>query len=69
MALQQIKVGDLVKARPMDNPAWRGGITEDYGVVLNYYEDVDATVHLEVQWPNRKEWRTPFELELVNESR
>jgi hypothetical protein len=68
MALQQIKVGDLVKAR-----AWAAGdricSPNDYGVVVDYYEDDDGSMHLEVQWLNRKEWWTPFELELVSEGR
>ena len=63
-----MKVGDIVIARASvannerDRP-------KDYGIVLDYYEDDDGLMHLEVQWKDRKGWRSPFELELISESR
>jgi hypothetical protein len=66
VAVQSIKVGDIVKAR-----AWAAGHRicgpDNLGIVLDYYEDGAGTMHLEVQWSDRKEWWTPFELELVSE--
>ena len=63
-----MKIGDIVKARP--EAAWDGKARpKDYGVVLDYYEDDDGLIHLEIQWEDRKEWWSPFELELISETR
>lgn len=64
----KIKVGDLVAPA-----SWTTNLSHirsmEYGVVIDYFEDDSGLVHVEVQWQDHKEWWSPFELEIISESR
>ena len=60
-----MKVGDLVRVRNRFSSMFE---LEGCGIVLDSFEDDDGLIHLEVCWEGRKEWCSPFELELVSES-
>ena len=61
-----MKVSDIVKAR---HGARGEPVSKGYGVILDHYEDDIGIVHFKVQWGDRKEWLSPFELELISETR
>jgi len=61
-----VKVGDIVRPREEYVIPTEG---QRYGVLLDWYEDDTGLIYFEVQWERDREWWSPFELELVSESR